>query len=46
MGTHRRGAWRTRVRTVAAAVTDDEIGIVLKAISEDAVILSVAGKSD
>jgi hypothetical protein len=39
-------ALREYGRLLSAAVTDDEIGIVLKAISEDAVILSAAARTD
>jgi hypothetical protein len=39
-------ALREYERLLAAAVTDDEIGIVLKVISEDAVILNAAARRD
>jgi hypothetical protein len=39
-------ALREYERLLSKAVTDDEIGIVLKAISEDAVILNAAARND
>jgi hypothetical protein len=40
------GALREYERLLSAAETDDEIGVVLKAISEDVVILNAAARRD